>query len=100
MGILDLFGFTKKKKKKIREMLNAGGIIVDIRSEMDFEAEHVINSVNIPYVQIDNKSDELKKLNKPIVLCCGTGDRSDLIASKLKKIGINCINGGSWKELL
>jgi len=48
---------------------------------------------------IQSKVNDIKKLKKPIVLCCASGNRSGQAASFLKTQGVECENGGSWMQV-
>jgi rhodanese-related sulfurtransferase len=96
--IKQLLGFGPKVD--LQELLNQGGIIVDVRSKAEFLGGHIKNSINIP---VDQLSAHLKKLpNKetPIITCCASGMRSAAAKSMLKKAGYSQVhNGGSWRSL-
>lgn len=98
MGILDLLGLGNKANE-IKEFIEKGAIILDVRTTSEFESGHIKNSKNIPLDKIQSKIDEIKKLNKPIVTCCRSGMRSSQATSILKQNGIKCINGGGWDSL-
>ena len=99
MGLLDFFGFGRKKQEIILEMITDGGLIVDVRSKAEFNSGYAPNSINIPLDEISQKTGKLKKMGKPIVLCCATGRRSGMAASMLQNQGIDCINAGTWRRL-
>ena len=40
------------KKEDVKEMLNNGGKIIDVRSSMEFKSGHVKNAQNIEYTNI------------------------------------------------
>ncbi len=98
MGLLSLFSFGKKKKK-VQKLLEEGAVIVDVRSKAEFNQGHVEGSMCVPLDSMKDQTAKLKKLNKPLVLCCATGIRSGTAAQMLKKEGIECINAGSWRSL-
>lgn len=100
MGLIGrLFGGGSSKKNKIIDMVSRGGIIIDVRSEAEFSGGNVPGSKNIPLNTIGAKASNIKKLNKPIIVCCASGMRSSQAASILKSKGIEVINGGSWNSL-
>lgn len=99
MGFLDKLGIGKKKEEKMMEMLQRGAIVVDVRSPGEFASGHLEGSINIPLQSIGNKANELKKKNKPVILCCASGMRSGSATSLLKAQGVECMNGGSWSSL-
>ena len=85
--------------ERVQEMLNDGALIIDVRTPGEFQGGHVVGSKNIPLQEVGAKVNKLKKINKPIILCCASGNRSGQAANFLKSKGIECENGGSWTRV-
>lgn len=100
MGIFDFLKIGSKSKEKINDALARGGVIVDVRSPAEFQSGHVKGSMNIPLGDLESRAGKLKKMNKPIVLCCASGMRSGSGVGVLQKQGIECYNGGGWRSLV
>ena len=98
MGILSMLGLVSKSKN-IKEFTNKGAVIIDVRSLGEFKGGHIKGSKNIPLDTIAAKISEIKKLEKPVIVCCRSGMRSAQAASILKENGIEVINGGGWQSL-
>ena len=98
MGLLDFLGIGSKAES-IQEFVAKGALIVDVRTPSEFAGGHIKNSKNIPLIALEEKIGEIKKANKPVIVCCLSGMRSAQAASILKQNGINVINGGGWKSL-
>ena len=98
MGILDFLGFGDKSKQ-ITEFIEKDALIIDVRSYEEFAAGHIQNSKNIPLQIIESKVNDLKKLNKPVIVCCKSGMRSAQANSILNRNGIETMNGGGWQSL-
>lgn len=98
MGFLDMLGFGNKTEK-IKEFVEREAIIIDVRSAGEFASGHIKDSKNIPLNTISTKVEEIKKLGKPVIVCCASGMRSAQAASILKQNGIEVINGGGWSSL-
>jgi rhodanese-related sulfurtransferase len=98
MGIFDLLGFGNKSES-IKELMAKGAVIIDVRTVGEFREGHIKGSKNIPLDTIFAKSEEIKKLNKPVIVCCRSGMRSSQAASILKNNGIEVLNGGGWESL-
>jgi phage shock protein E len=97
MGILDfLFG---NKNKTIKNFATRGAVIVDVRTKGEFSGGAIPESKNIPLQQIGNRAAEIKKWNKPVILCCASGMRSGSATGILKSKGIEVVNGGGWVSL-
>jgi phage shock protein E len=95
MGLLSWLGFGKRQKR-VEELLARGAQIIDVRMAGEFKTGHISGSVNIPLEVIENKVEQIKHYNKPVITCCVSGMRSGVATRKLRKAGIEAINGGSW----
>ena len=98
MGFLNkLFGIPDKRI--LKEKLNEGAILLDVRTKEEFAADHVKGSINIPMSQITN---ELKKLSKEksIIAVCASGARSAQVVKYLNSKGFQSYNGGRWRSFL
>lgn len=94
MGLFNLlFG---NKNKKIQDFKIRGAIVVDVRSKAEYDGGAIPGSKNIPLQLIPKKVSEIKKWNKPIILCCASGMRSGSASGILKRNGIEALNGGGW----
>ncbi|WNM19099.1 rhodanese-like domain-containing protein [Flavobacterium capsici] len=98
MGLLNILGLSGKSES-VKDFVEKGAIIIDVRTVGEYREGHIKNSKNIPLDTISAKVEEIKKLNKPIIVCCRSGMRSAQAASILKNNGIECMNGGGWQSL-
>lgn len=82
---------------KVRELVEQGCYIVDVREEGEFEMGHVRGAHNIPLSQLRERVDEIPQ-EIPVYLHCRTGQRSYYALRYLWEIGRkNVINiGGSY----
>lgn len=96
-----MFGsmFGTDSSSVVKEMIAKGAVIIDVRSPAEFQGGHVAGSVNIPLQIIDGKIEEIKAMNKPVVLCCASGNRSGQATYILQAQGVECENGGSWLQV-
>ena len=99
MGLLSALFGQNKKKEMIADMMDRGAIIIDVRNPNEFKSGHIEGSKNIPLKSVPSQLSSIKKLNKPIVLCCVSGVRSAQATQMLKKEGIEAVNGGGWRSL-
>lgn len=99
MSILsNLFG-GGARNERVKELLSQNAVIIDVRTPGEFQGGHVAGSKNIPLQSIQSRVAEIKKMNKPVVLCCASGARSGQATSFLKSQGIDCENGGGWTNV-
>lgn len=83
----------------IEKAIKDGGALIDVRTAMEFSTGSVAGAVNIPLNEIPNKVDEFKEIDKPMILFCRSGARSEQARSYLAAQGIECYNGGSWTNV-
>ncbi|WP_130736111.1 rhodanese-like domain-containing protein [Flavobacterium sp. J27] len=98
MGLLDMLGLGNKTND-IKEFIQKGAVILDVRTQEEYAEGHIKGSKNIALQSLNSKIAEIKKWNKPVIACCRSGMRSAQAASILKQNGIDCINGGGWTSL-
>ncbi len=83
-------------KADLGNLVKEGALIVDVRTRGEYEAGHIAGSRNIPLDTIKNEAATLKKINKPIITVCRSGNRSGMAKSILAAAGIAVYNGGAW----
>jgi len=98
MGLLSMLGFGGKSEN-IKDFVEKGAVIIDVRTPGEFQGGHIKGSKNIPLNTIGNQIESIKKLNKPVIACCASGMRSAQATSILKSNGIDAMNGGGWSSL-
>jgi rhodanese-related sulfurtransferase len=81
---------------------NASGIqLIDVRTPLEFDSEHIENSKNIPLDDLATRGGEIKK-DCTTILICRTGSRADRAAALLAKYGMDAavLTGGitDWKK--
>ena len=97
MGFLSFIFGTKKRQ--VEEYMASGAVILDVRTQREWDSGHVENSVHIPLNELKNRVGEVKALNKPIIACCKSGVRSAKAAKFLNLNNIDAINGGGWVRI-
>ena len=97
MGFLSfIFG---AKKRQVEAYLSNNAIILDVRTQREWDSGHVENSVHIPLNELNTRVHEVKALNTPIIVCCESGVRSAKAAKFLNLNNIDAINGGGWVSI-
>ena len=64
--------------------------LVDVRSEAEFEQDHLDEALNIPLDNLENKQEEID-FTQPVYLICQSGKRSTLAAAQLSKLHPNTL---------
>lgn len=100
-----MFGFLKKlfapaNKGIIKEAIEAGALLIDVRNPDEFAGSNIKGSVNIPLNRLSNQAHALKKY-KAVVVFCQSGARSRAAKALLEKNGLtNILNGGSMYSVI
>lgn len=98
VGLNLLYGrFRQIPVTKVRELVEQGAFIVDVREKNEYENGHLINAVNIPLSELRDRLDEIPK-DRPVYLHCRTSQRSYNAVMALQNRGYdNVINiSGSY----
>jgi phage shock protein E len=102
---LILFFLAVKTRSQISaadalELLKNKTLIIDVRTENEFQAGHLPQAINIPLDEIGiNTSQNLPDKSQVLLLHCASGVRSGLAQRKLKGMGyVNVFNLGSFSR--
>ena len=82
------------------ELLKQGALVIDVRSEGEYQGRHLPGAINIP---LDRLQSEIAKhapdKAKPLLLHCASGMRSGVGAGKLQGLGYQHVfNLGSYSQ--
>lgn len=84
----------------LKQLVQEGAIIIDVRTPKEYSSGHIKNSVNIPVDEIEVNFQKLPSMSTPVITCCASGVRSGKAVGILKSNGYtNVYNGGSWNQL-
>lgn len=77
--------------------------IVDVRSLREWKEGHIPGALNIPLGRLTEEQEQLRDLDRPILVHCESGVRSAIAASLLRRLGFDRVNdmaGGfaAWKK--
>jgi rhodanese-related sulfurtransferase len=98
MGFFSMFQ-KKDQKNKIKEYLEKGAAVIDVRTKEEWDEGHIKGSKHIVLTVIPLRIDEIKAFEKPIITVCRSGARSGQAQRVLLKNGIDAINGGPWQNV-
>jgi rhodanese-related sulfurtransferase len=97
---MGIFNFLfEGREKKIKHYLSKGAIILDVRTEREYNMEAIEGAKHIPLNQLREHVSGLKKHNKPFIIYCASGIRSAQATKYLNLEDIDAINGGGMKAL-
>lgn len=85
---------------KVRELVEKGAFIVDVREKYEYKRGHIKGAVNIPLSQLRNRTSEIPR-DQPVYLHCRSGQRSYNAVMALQNLGYrNVYNiAGSFLDL-
>lgn len=98
MGLLSMLGLGGKQES-VGDFIEKGALIIDVRTNGEFQQGNIKGSKNIPLNTISSRIEEIKKMNKPVIVCCQSGMRSSQANTILNNNGIESMNGGGWQSL-
>ncbi len=85
--------------KNVRQKYNEGAIILDVRTETEFNTGHIAGALNISLGTLRQRYTELDS-SKTYITCCSHGLRSIKAEKILKERGFKHVyNGGAWSDL-
>ncbi len=66
------------------------GVVLDLRSQSEYNAGHIVDAMNIPYTSLASRMTELDGYkDKPLILVCKMGQHSKAISKTLMKTGFS-----------
>lgn len=79
--------------QQLVDMVNReDALVLDVRDKKDYEAGHIVDSVNIPYSALESRLTELNDYqDKPVVVACKMGQHSGAAGTLLRKNGFEVV---------
>jgi phage shock protein E len=85
----------------IQKSIDQGAVIIDVRTPTEHAVYSHPRAKNIPLSTIETSNDLPEDKEKPIIVHCLSGHRSENAATILKEKGFkNVVNGGSIRNIL
>jgi rhodanese-related sulfurtransferase len=88
----------KGSSAEAHKLLEAGALLVDVRSPGEFAGGHLAGAINVPVGEMGSRAKELAKKGKPIVVYCASGMRSGAAAAQLKGAGVQVLDLGAMSR--
>lgn len=79
-------------------------VVLDLRDRKEFDAGHIVDSVNIPYASLESRLNDLEKYReRPLVIACKMGQHAGAAGTMLRKKGfanVSRLTGGiaEWRN--
>lgn len=94
-----LIGGGKVSQSVVKEKLQAGAVVVDVRTPQEFAGGAYRGARNIPVQELAQRMAEIPK-GKPVVVYCASGGRSAMAAQMLKRAGYDdVVNAGGLGDM-
>lgn len=89
--------FSFLDPEEARRMMAAGAIVVDVRTQEEWDQGHAANSILMPLHELADHLAELPQ-DVPLLLVCRSGARSGQATAYLQNKGVNAHNLGPWQR--
>jgi rhodanese-related sulfurtransferase len=95
---------TAPPGRAVQLMNHESAVIIDVGEPSEFKAGHIPGAMNVPVGSLQDSVDKLGKYKeKPVLLCCRSGNRSAKGAMVLKRHGfanVYNLSGGmsAWQK--
>ncbi|TGL86758.1 rhodanese-like domain-containing protein [Leptospira congkakensis] len=85
---------------QLKEKIDSGALVVDVRTVAEFQSGHFPGAINIPVDQVSKRLDEFGDKNKSIIVYCASGGRSGSAKSFLESVGYSDVtNAGGLSNM-
>jgi len=81
-------------KVKLKEMLQKGAKIIDVRSRAEFSTGHFAGAINIPVNELAGQLSNIGDKATPIIVYCASGMRSSSAQGTLQRAGFTNVENG------
>lgn len=84
-------GMKKLSPMDATQLINReDAVVLDVRSDGEFNQGHIVNSVNIPQKSVQEQLSKLEKYRgRPIITACRTGQIAQGVGNVLRKNGFD-----------
>lgn len=93
MGLLDLFGFGKRKEL-LKAAMASGATVIDVRTKMEHKNNGIDGTKHIPLASLKASFSSFIKKGNPVVFYCNSGMQSGVATRMAKGAGVDAHNGG------
>jgi len=103
-SVFSIFFYTNSNtasQSEVKEWINSGALIVDVRTPQEFASGHFNGAINIPLSELHKNLHMFGDKEMKIIVYCRTGNRSGQAKNILEKNGFTrVINGGGLSDML
>jgi phage shock protein E len=89
------------KPEQAWKLIEEGALLIDVRTDGEFNAGHLPDARHIPYEQVDRLKAAIgEDKGRSVVVYCRSGRRSGIAKKSLVEAGYtNIVNGGAYSRL-
>jgi phage shock protein E len=84
---------------EVQARIAAGGAVLDVRSQGEFQSGAFPGAVNIPLPSLGGRLGEIVR-DRPVVVYCASGMRSAGAVRVLRRGGYDAVNAGGLRHML
>ena len=101
-SVVPLLAESDTSPQDVKKLVEAGALVVDVRSVDEYSGGHVSGALNIPHEQVVEGLEKIPKAReKEIVLYCRSGRRSGIAQAALKAAGYSRVhNAGGYSDVV
>jgi phage shock protein E len=77
-----------------RDLVQPGGLVLDVRTRDEFADAHVEGALNIPVQELAQRMAEVGERGRKVVVYCRSGGRSAVAAELLRRAGYDVTDVG------
>jgi rhodanese-related sulfurtransferase len=93
-----LVGGKRVSTDVVKQKLEAGATVLDVRTPQEFRGGAYPGAKNIPVQELASRLEEVPK-GKPVVVYCASGMRSASAARVLAQAGFDVVNAGGLAHM-
>ncbi|MCB1166243.1 MAG: rhodanese-like domain-containing protein [Leptospiraceae bacterium] len=91
---------SETKMETVKNMINEGALVLDVRSPMEYNMGHYPEAINIPITELQKRVNEVGDSGRAIVVYCASGARSETARNFLRSMGYsNVVNAGGLADM-
>lgn len=75
----------------VKEKLDEGGQLIDVRSPVEFNQGALDGAINMPIENFQHHQSDIDE-TKPVLLYCRTGARSEMVKNYLQQLGFGQVH--------
>jgi rhodanese-related sulfurtransferase len=109
LGVLVVLFFALENRRSGRKvspqslgvLINReNAVLIDLRDPKDFKEGHISGSRSIPFSRLKDHVDELREMNRPIVMICQMGQVAGTAVQQVGGNNLHRLEGGilNWKN--